>query len=155
MNNTQAAVREHELKCWPGPYDSIERGEKTCEYRLNDRDFATGDVLHLRRFQPAGQLYTGAEMRRKVTHVLRSGFGLPGGYAILSLESPLTKSQGDEIVRLRAALELICKGAPSEMPERYDGDNHGDTAMSAADIEHFRVAEIARSALSTTEAPKE
>lgn len=54
-----------------------------------------------------------------------------------------------ECEKLRAALVLICKGAPTECPERYEGDNHGDTAMAASEIEHFRITEIARAALAT------
>lgn len=52
-----------------------------------------------------------------------------------------------EVGRLREALEKICEGAPTEWPERYEGDNHGDTARSASEIEHFHMAEIARAAL--------
>ena len=48
---------------------------------------------------------------------------------------------------LQQALEDICKGAPTALPERYEGDNHGDAAFNAAERGHFRVAEIARSAL--------
>lgn len=116
----EPSVREHELKCWPGQYDAILSGDKAFEYRNNDRDFQADDVLHLRRFQPVGQVYTGEEMRVRVTYVLRSGFGLPDGYAVLSLESPLTQSQAAEIERLRAALECIAGTTASE---------HGTTPM--------------------------
>jgi len=78
---------EHELKCWPGPYDAIADGRKLFEYRKNDRDYEVGDVLHLRRFQPAGNFYTGASMRMTVTYVLRAGFGVPDGYAVLGISS--------------------------------------------------------------------
>jgi hypothetical protein len=54
-------------------------------------------------------------------------------------------------VGLRKALEKICEGAPTEWPERYEGDNHGDTARSASEIEHFHMAEIARAALTQGE----
>lgn len=51
------------------------------------------------------------------------------------------------IKRQRVALERIAEGAPTEEPERYDGDNHGDTAMNAAEMEHWRLAKIAREGL--------
>jgi len=106
---------EHELKCWPGPYDAIADGRKLFEYRKNDRDYEVGDVLYLRRFQPVGNFYTGASMRMVITYVLRAGFGVPDGYAVLGLSSlaagvaqpasakPLTDAQ----YYLRRALEWI------------------------------------------------
>lgn len=80
-----AAGTVHELKCWPDPYDAIADGSKPFEWRKNDRDFKVGDTLHLRRFQPIGQFYTGEWMRVRVSYVLRNGFGLPDGYAVLGL----------------------------------------------------------------------
>ena len=39
--------KEHYLKVWPQFFDAIAEGRKPFEYRLNDRDFNTGDVLIL------------------------------------------------------------------------------------------------------------
>lgn len=55
----------------------------------------------------------------------------------------------------RAALLLICKNAPTEEPDPYDGDNHGDTAWAASQMEHFTLAQIARAALTQPEQPKD
>lgn len=44
--------RFHDLKCWPGSFEAIMHGEKTFEYRKNDRDFQVGDVLILHEFIP-------------------------------------------------------------------------------------------------------
>jgi site-specific DNA-cytosine methylase len=47
------AERTHELKTWPSYFEAILRGEKRHECRLNDRDFAVGDVLVLREWDPS------------------------------------------------------------------------------------------------------
>lgn len=84
--------REHDLKCWPEYYDAIDRNEKPFEYRLNDRDYRVGDILHLRRFDPdtpAGPQYTGQSLRRRVTYMLdrrSTTFPIADGYCILGLE---------------------------------------------------------------------
>lgn len=52
---------------------------------------------------------------------------------------------------LQQALERICMDAPTELPDQYGGDNHGNTAHNAAECEHFRLAEIARAALAQPE----
>jgi len=42
----------HELKTWPEFWDAIRIGAKTFELRFDDRGFAVGDVLELRRWRP-------------------------------------------------------------------------------------------------------
>ncbi|KAF1042375.1 MAG: hypothetical protein GAK35_02748 [Herbaspirillum frisingense] len=94
-------MRIHSLKCWPEPFADLLSGAKTHEFRLNDRDYQAGDVLKLQCFDPATEHYTGAVLQRKVTHVLRDGFGLPAGYAVLSLSScPLDDLPADQDVAL-------------------------------------------------------
>jgi hypothetical protein len=77
--------REHELKCWPGPFGAIAIGEKGWEYRYDDRGYSVGDVLVLREWTPAQQTYTGRVQRVLVTYILHGGFGLPMGYVIMSV----------------------------------------------------------------------
>ncbi len=79
----------HILKTWPDPFAAVLSGVKRFEFRRNDRNFAVGDILHLREFVPysadgAGGL-TGRELVVSVTYILTNGFGLPHGYCILSL----------------------------------------------------------------------
>lgn len=45
-------MTEHVLKTWPEFFRAIVDGKKTFEVRKNDRGFQTGDVLHLREFDP-------------------------------------------------------------------------------------------------------
>lgn len=85
----------HELKTDPEVWDAVASGAKTHEIRFNDRAFAVGDGLVLRKTR-----YTGAEMRagkpleyigtpltRVVSHVL-TGYGLTDGWVILSFALP-------------------------------------------------------------------
>lgn len=87
-------MRTHELKTWPSYFDSVERGYKTFEVRKNDRDYASGDLLVLREFDPAVQgagiapgRYTGRTLTVEVTHVLHGGrFGLDPAWCVLGIK---------------------------------------------------------------------
>ena len=76
---------EHELKTLPEHYDAIERSDKTCELRLNDRNYQVGDTLHLRRYEPLIPGYTGPSLRVLVTHILSGGVWLSPGYVAMSI----------------------------------------------------------------------
>ncbi len=76
---------EHELKTLPEHYDAIERSDKTCELRLNDRNYQVGDTLHLRRYEPLIPGYTGQSLRVLVTHILSGGIWLSPGYVAMSI----------------------------------------------------------------------
>jgi hypothetical protein len=88
-------VRRHRLKTDPGPWWAVEIGEKTWEYRENDRDFERGDIVELEYFDPPRDdrmPVPGAPPRADVL-VFRIGFilhggpyGIPEGYCIFTLE---------------------------------------------------------------------
>lgn len=90
-----AVIRNvHQLKTWPQVYQAVANGEKTAEFRDNDRNFEVGDVLRLKEFKPeledgkyTGQgRYTGREIDMLVTHILRGPiFGIPEGYVVMSI----------------------------------------------------------------------
>lgn len=113
---------EHHLRCWPAEFAAIRRGEKTAEFRRDDRSprFAPGDELVLWEWEPetpegpADLLhvwryfhrdrghYTGERELVQVTHVTRDAFGVPAGYAVLSVARLVTLSRdatGREVVR--------------------------------------------------------
>ena len=70
----------HHLKCDEGPFLSIQSGHKKFEYRENDRDYDTGDLLHLTT--PRGD-----DCWLQVTYILRGGlYGVPPGYCVMSIE---------------------------------------------------------------------
>lgn len=64
---------EHELKTWPAFFEEIASGRKTFEVRQDDRGFSVGDILVLREWEPTGEQYTGREVRKVVTYILRAG----------------------------------------------------------------------------------
>lgn len=104
-------MADHILKCWPNSFDAIKNGTKRFEWRRDDRGFEVGDVLVLRKYDPApgpggyGEVgyvmqtrpgrhmsdYT--ELRVRVTYILRGLFGVPDGYCVMSIE-PATPGEG-------------------------------------------------------------
>ena len=77
---------EHELKCWPGVFQAQLDGVKGFEYRINDRDFKTGDTLYQREWDPEKKFYTGREMHQKVGDIVYGGrFGIPKGFCIMDV----------------------------------------------------------------------
>jgi hypothetical protein len=78
-------MAEHDLKVWPEFWDNLESGRKTFEIRIDDRGFGLGDTLLLREWRPVEKAYTGREVRRTVTHLLRNWRGIQSGYVIMSL----------------------------------------------------------------------
>jgi hypothetical protein len=73
-------MTEHDLKTWPEFFQAIVENRKPFEYRLNDRDYQVGDVLHLREWVPpvddaegCAGYYTRRELRKTVTYVLPVG----------------------------------------------------------------------------------
>jgi len=78
-------MTEHFLKTWPEFYDAVDSGEKTFEFRKeDDRVFSVGDTLTLQRFDPINKIYTGHELSKKVTYLLRGKPFLPDGTVIMS-----------------------------------------------------------------------
>jgi hypothetical protein len=66
----------HELKTWPQFFDAIVDRSKAFELRVDDRNFAVGDRLLLREWDPevsgrnTDDHYTGREMIVDVTYIL-------------------------------------------------------------------------------------
>lgn len=85
-------MKVHELKTWPDPFQETKSGHKRHEFRKDDRSFQAGDVLILREYNPPlaeglTGLYTGRAIARRVTSITRGpDFGVPAGYAAMSLE---------------------------------------------------------------------
>lgn len=80
------APKTHELKTWPTQYHEVCSRQKTFELRVNDRDFAVGDELLLREWEPTTKNYTGRSVVVGVTSILSGGqFGLAEGLCIMSI----------------------------------------------------------------------
>lgn len=88
-------IKEHYLKTWPTYFDAIQRGEKTFEGRKNDRKFAEGDTVILRRTisdQDWNIDATAPELRFQIGFVLHGGqFGIQDGYCVFSLLPEVAK----------------------------------------------------------------
>lgn len=79
-------MRVHDLKCHPEPFDALASGLKTYELRRDDRGYAVGDELVLRRWCPTDLDYTGEELRVRVTHLTRGPeWGLPEGLVCMAV----------------------------------------------------------------------
>jgi hypothetical protein len=65
-------------------------GVKKFEFRRDDRTFRIGDLLELREWDPRTEQFSGDTLTRRVTYILNSssGFGVPEGYVVMSLEVP-------------------------------------------------------------------
>ena len=86
----------HELKTWNEPFEQISHGNKTFEYRKNDRDFREGDTLLLMHWDEGVGAYCRVAgtpiglpetIEVRVGYILRGGaFGVPDGYCVMSIE---------------------------------------------------------------------
>jgi hypothetical protein len=85
----------HFVKCWPKEFKALEDGSKRFEFRKDDRDYKVGDHLRIAEWTPFEEYdyqrsvvkgeYTGKELLMEITYILREGFGMPEGYAVLSV----------------------------------------------------------------------
>lgn len=83
----------HELKCWPQFFEAIVDGKKRHDLRrADDRNFAPGDRLRLREFDPDRDCFTGRWQDVLVTYVTSadqpcalSNAALHPSYCILSI----------------------------------------------------------------------
>lgn len=83
----------HSVKIWPEFFPPILNGTMKFQLRKNDRNYAVGDVLHLREYDDRAGKFTGREIKKTISYVMTSTghgsitpfHGLSQGYAILSL----------------------------------------------------------------------
>lgn len=74
-------------KCLPEYFKAVKNREKTFEIRKDDSDYQVGDILRLREWN--GEKYTGNEVIRQITYIIRDcpEYGLMPGYCILAIQS--------------------------------------------------------------------
>lgn len=76
----------HELKCWPEPFQAVLDGRKRHEIRQYDRSYCVGDTLLLREYDPEKKTYSGREVTAEVTYFSRGGeWGVPLGACVMSI----------------------------------------------------------------------
>ncbi|RLE45478.1 RNA-binding protein [Candidatus Woesearchaeota archaeon] len=61
-----------EKKVWPKYFQKILDGNKTFELRLADWERKEGDTLILKEWNPETKEYTGREIEKKVTYVIKT-----------------------------------------------------------------------------------
>lgn len=85
---------KHILKSWVGLFEPILLGLKTHELRVLDRDYQIGDICLLREYDPLARVYTGREVKVRITYITSSKhqecafspFALHPATGILSIE---------------------------------------------------------------------
>jgi hypothetical protein len=94
--------RVHVLKTWEESFLATLDGKKRFEYRKNDCDYREGDHLLLRLYFHESSYFRRVRDRgfaddvgqhphrytwilARVDYVLKEGFGIPNGYAVLSI----------------------------------------------------------------------
>jgi hypothetical protein len=89
---------DHELKSWVGLFEPIARGEKTHDFRVQDRDYKVGDICLLREYEPTKKEYTGRQCLIEITYITSakhvecafSPFAMHPAMAILSIKTLAT-----------------------------------------------------------------
>ncbi len=61
-----------EKKIWPEFFQKIMEGKKNFELRLADFECNPGDALILKEWNPKTKQYTGREIEKEVTHVIKT-----------------------------------------------------------------------------------
>jgi len=59
-------------KIWPEYFEKIKSGDKTFELRLVDWECNIGDTFLLRGWDPKTKEYTGHEVSKEITYVLKT-----------------------------------------------------------------------------------
>ena len=62
----------HTKKIWPRYFQKILDGKKTFELRLADWECREGDILILQEWDPKIKEYTGREIEKEVTYVIKT-----------------------------------------------------------------------------------
>ena len=90
-------MKRHELKCWPQYFQPMILGEKLFDIRYNDRDYAVGDELRHREWNPLTKEYTGAVSVCEVKYILKVFLpGLNPNFIIMSIKLKKEAGQSTE-----------------------------------------------------------
>ena len=77
----------HELKTHTDYFNQVAIGRKHFEVRKNDRDYQSGDILHLKNFCPESKEYKYGYVLAEVEYILKGGqFGIEEGFVVMSIK---------------------------------------------------------------------
>jgi len=65
-------ITKIEKKVWPEYFQAILEGKKTFELRLADFECQPGDILVLKEWNPETKQFTGRQIEKEVTYVIRT-----------------------------------------------------------------------------------
>jgi hypothetical protein len=103
-------MKVHELKCWPPYFGDVLRGDKTFEFRRDDRHYSPGDVLVLREWFPKRRKHlSGRKVTVDVVYTVLGGqFGIPEGYCIMGIRRRATDGvEPNTAQQLKAEIRAI------------------------------------------------
>jgi hypothetical protein len=142
-------MNRHELKTWPKYFAAVRSGQKRFEIRRNDREFAVGDILVLREFDPESDTYTGQAEERQITFLLSEedyGGVIHGFVAIGFGEVAPHPDAAAEVTadQLAAWHETAASNAALRAQEaRKVSESYAANNMSVASDRHGAVADLA------------
>jgi hypothetical protein len=97
----QGTPFDHDIKVDPRLLEEIQRGVKTHEVRVFDRNYQRGQVLRQRGYDQVRQEYTGRAVFSRITNITQPGtYGLPNNIGVMS-------------IRLIGVVESLLAGAPN------------------------------------------
>lgn len=87
MIERTATQQIHELKIWPSYYGAVASGEKTFEFRFNDRNYQRGDIIEMKCFDPENREFHPSlpPIRKQIGFILPVKSDLSDQWVILSL----------------------------------------------------------------------
>lgn len=65
-------MRRIEKKTWPVLFEKVLNGEKNFDLRIAEFECEVGDILVLREWDPETKDYTGRELEKEVTFVMKT-----------------------------------------------------------------------------------
>lgn len=65
-------MRRIEKKAWPVLFEKVLNGEKNFDLRIAEFECEVGDILVLREWDPEKKDYTGRELEKEVTFVMKT-----------------------------------------------------------------------------------
>ena len=80
----------HTIKVDHKFFDALTYGNKTAEFRKNDRDYEVGDILYQEEVMGEGDAMekTGGWILQEVTHIVHGpAYGIPDEYCMMSVKN--------------------------------------------------------------------
>jgi ribosomal protein S17 len=65
-------MKRIEKKTWPELFDKVLSGEKNFDLRLAEFECEKGDILVLKEWEPKTKQYTGRELEKEITFVIKT-----------------------------------------------------------------------------------